>query len=126
MPAARFQHDVLGNVQADGATHLAHPARVRIDPVVWDVRDARMVDLHAACVRMVRADYCGDGTPHTRNGTKINFWDNSGVLADDPWPGMRFEAAWSPQGAVCVARTRLPEVAKGLLPPGRTLWLRSA
>jgi hypothetical protein len=71
-----------------------------------------MVDLHAACVRMVRADYCGDGKPHTRNGTRISLWDRRGILpAGDPWPGLGFEAAWSPEGAVCVARTRLPEVA---------------
>ena len=73
---------------------------------------AAMVDLHAACVRMVRADYCGDGTPHTRNGTRISLWDRRGILAaGDPWPGLSFEAAWSPEGAVCIARTRIPDVA---------------
>ncbi|MFO1060916.1 MAG: ADYC domain-containing protein [Dongiaceae bacterium] len=70
-----------------------------------------MVALHAACTHMVRADYCGDGRPHTRNGTRINYYDHGGVIVDDPWPGMSFEAAWTPQGAACVARTRIPAVA---------------
>ena len=69
-------------------------------------------DLHWACTRMARADYCGDGTPHTRNGTSINNWDRL------PYPGpiqkhgllsplgMLFEAGWNTGGAVCVSRAR--------------------
>ena len=72
---------------------------------------AAMVDLHAACVHMVRADYCGDGTPHTRNGTPIDIYDHVGIQQDEPKPGMTFEAAWGPKGAVCVAHTRIPAVA---------------
>ena len=67
---------------------------------------------HAACVQMVRADYCGDGTPHTRDGTAIDLYDDVGIQAaatrDDP--EFAFEAGWGPQGAVCVARTRWPEL----------------
>jgi ADYC domain len=33
-------------------------------------------ELHRACVRMVRADYCGDGIPHTKDGTLINLYDH--------------------------------------------------
>jgi hypothetical protein len=67
---------------------------------------------HAACVNMVRANYCGDrGT--TRDGMTIDYWDNAGVnLAEEDKArelGLRFEAAWGPQGAVCVAHTRVPE-----------------
>jgi len=63
-----------------------------------------LADLHAACVRMFHADYCGDGRPHTREGTLIDFWDGVGVQkraqpADAPEV---FEAAWSPAGAVYV------------------------
>jgi len=30
---------------------------------------------HQACTRMMRADYCGDGRPHTREGTPIYIDD---------------------------------------------------
>jgi len=71
---------------------------------------------HAACVHMVRADYCGDGTPHTRNGIRIDLWDHIG-LRPDPEPGTahqpgdpEFEAGWTPRGAVCVNHTRQPDL----------------
>jgi hypothetical protein len=67
-----------------------------------------MADYHAACVRMVRADYCGDGQPNTEDGTIIDMYDRIGVQQPDMLPGQSFEAAWGPDGAVCVARTRKP------------------
>jgi hypothetical protein len=67
-----------------------------------------MADYHAACVRMVRADYCGDGKPNTEDGTIIDMYDRVGVQQPDMLPGQSFEAAWGPDGAVCVARTRKP------------------
>jgi hypothetical protein len=56
---------------------------------------------HAACIRMVRADYCGDGRPHTVDGTWIDIWDGLGIQTRDQRPGHPevFEAAWSPTGA---------------------------
>lgn len=63
-----------------------------------------------ACVRLVRADYCGDGIGHTRDGTLIDIFDTIGIERDEPTPGMSFEAAWGPDGAVCVRRARLPDV----------------
>ena len=55
--------------------------------------------LFASCVRAVRADYCGDGVPHTalRNGTTINVYDNLNVVARRTLPrsvepGGRLEA----------------------------------
>lgn len=69
-----------------------------------------MAAYYQACVRMVRADYCGDGVGHTRNGTPIDLFDRIGIQADEPAPGMTLEAAWGPDGAVCVNHTRLPEV----------------
>lgn len=65
-------------------------------------------DVHAACVRMVRADYGGDGTTHTRDGTLIAFCDRIGIHpceGDEP-----IEAAWTPEGASCVAYPRVPEL----------------
>jgi hypothetical protein len=60
-----------------------------------------------ACIRMVRADYCGDDEPHTRDGTIIDMYDKLGIQKDEPTAGMEFEAAWAPHGAVCVRRTRI-------------------
>jgi hypothetical protein len=63
--------------------------------------------LHQACTRMMRADYCGDSAPHTRDGTPINIWDNFGVqepeAADGNW---KRDAEWSPDGAVCIKSFR--------------------
>jgi hypothetical protein len=56
---------------------------------------------HAACMHMVRADYCGDGRPHTVDGTWIDIWDDIGIQTRDQRDGHPevFEAAWSPGGA---------------------------
>jgi hypothetical protein len=68
--------------------------------------------MHQSCTRMARADYCGDGTSHTREGTWINIWDTlpapgpiqrHGLL---PPLGMVFEAGWNTGGAVCLSRAR--------------------
>ena len=66
-------------------------------------------DHHQACVRMMRADYCGDGQSFTRDGTLIDLYDRLGLQKDEPAPGMRFEAGWGKDGAICVARVRIPE-----------------
>jgi hypothetical protein len=70
-----------------------------------------MEPYHQACVRMVRADYCGDGKAHTRDGTAIDPFDRQGIQTPDRLPDMRFEAAWGPGGATCIARPRLPDLA---------------
>lgn len=77
---------------------------------------------HAACVRMVRADYCGDGTSWTRDGVPINLYDNLGINTDDAlWT---VDAAWSPAGALCIGETHRdyqpgePECLEELLDSG--------
>ena len=56
-------------------------------------------DHQHACVRMLRADYCGDGVSHTVNGTQINLYDNAGVQADtESW---LIDGEWGPDGALC-------------------------
>ncbi len=76
----------------------------------WEKRDGvPMRDLHRACMHMLRADYGGDDRPTTRNGIKINLYDRFGIQSVDPAPGMRFEAAWGPDGAVCVAHPRIAD-----------------
>jgi ADYC domain-containing protein len=65
---------------------------------------------YRACVRLVRADYGGDGVGHTRNGTPIDLFDRIGIQEDETAPDMTLEAAFGPEGAVCVAHTRLSDV----------------
>ena len=69
-----------------------------------------MLDLYRTCMRMARADYCGDGIGGTRNGTKIDLYDVAGINKPETEKVMPFEAAWGPQGAICVRHTRLPDV----------------
>ena len=71
---------------------------------------AALADYHAACVRAVRADYCG-GHGTTRDGQPIDIYDALGIQRRDttrPAEALPFEAAFSPSGAVCVAHTRVP------------------
>ena len=68
-----------------------------------------MQDWFNSCVRMMRGDYCGDGRPFTRDGTLIDIYDRIGVQASDD-PSISFEAAWGPDGAICVAHTRVPDI----------------
>jgi hypothetical protein len=78
---------------------------------------------HQACTRMARADYCGNGTSHTREGTGIWIYDNLGIArrpstSPSEFKGLdryppppdqpTFEAAW-PIGdgpAGCLGRLR--------------------
>ncbi|HSS02560.1 MAG TPA: ADYC domain-containing protein [Kofleriaceae bacterium] len=54
----------------------------------------------ATCVRLLRGDFCGTGTPYTVDGTTLNLFDNVGVQADtEVWYP---EAEWTPNGARCV------------------------
>ena len=65
-----------------------------------------MWDYHQACTRMMRADYCGDGKAHTRDGTPIEIIDRLGSR-EEPGTDLVFEAGWTPEGASCVAKPRL-------------------
>ncbi|MBP6849777.1 MAG: hypothetical protein KA201_38820, partial [Kofleriaceae bacterium] len=58
-----------------------------------------------ACVRMVRADYCGDGIAHTSDGTPIEATDVAGLNAPltSAWG---FEAEWGATGAICASQLR--------------------
>ncbi len=62
-----------------------------------------------ACVRLVRADYSGDGKGTTRNGQPIDIYDFLGVQKKADDPSHDFEAGWSSQGAVCVRHVRVKE-----------------
>ncbi|HEY9826797.1 MAG TPA: ADYC domain-containing protein [Stenomitos sp.] len=76
----------------------------------WKTLHGRSLrDFHQACTRMVRADYCGNGVAHTRNGTEIDIYDPLGIQKQVNNSGMVFEAAWGAEGAVAISRTRFPE-----------------
>ncbi|WP_299391607.1 ADYC domain-containing protein [Pelagibius sp.] len=64
---------------------------------------------HQACTRAMRADYCGDGTSHTRDGTPIRIGDRLGLLDAAEAPDAVFEGLWGPDGALCLARPRLAD-----------------
>ncbi len=60
---------------------------------------------HQACTRLMRADFCGDGTSWTQDGTMVSVHDGIGIRADqDSWS---LEAEWDENGARCAARDRI-------------------
>jgi hypothetical protein len=96
-------------IDETGQVQLVCSSGAIVKCVRWGYPPA-MRALHDACVRMVRADYGGNGATATRDGTRIAFCDRSGVhpCTGD---GRIIEAAWSPTGATCVAHPRIPELA---------------
>jgi len=63
-----------------------------------------------ACLRLARADHCGDGVTGTSEGNLIDIYDRVGVQAPEVDPGeLRFEAGWDGQGAVCVHHPRIAD-----------------
>ena len=109
-------HDVAGKLTfACWNGVVAKCARWGYQP--WATRNGRsLADVHQACTRMARADYCGNGKTHTKEKTDIEYYDSDGALgisarmtrAVSGWDPARasFEAAWAPDGASCLARTR--------------------
>ncbi|WP_437320151.1 ADYC domain-containing protein [Sorangium sp. So ce385] len=68
---------------------------------------APLGDHHQACVRAHRADYCGDGSPHTTSGHLINIFDDLGIQPDtEAW---LLESEWDTDGARCLSRPRMTE-----------------
>jgi hypothetical protein len=68
-----------------------------------------LLPYYQACVRLVRADYAGDGRGTTRNGQPIDLYDDLGVQA--PAGAYAFEAGFAPEGATCVRHVRVKENA---------------
>ncbi len=112
--------DILGRqaalavAEADGAirftcTSGAEAKCALLGYVPWDEAGPYpMRALHRACVHLMRADYGGDGRPATRDGALVHVFDRFGIRPLRKDTGMLFEAAWSQEGAVCVARVRNP------------------
>jgi len=66
-----------------------------------------------SCTRMVTADYCGDGTPHTVTGRPIEVYDyfspTVNDLSPDPVADM-FESEWTPDGANSIGTCRVNDL----------------
>jgi hypothetical protein len=77
----------------------------RCDEQGQNCAEVSLADYHQACTRMARNDYCGDGTPHTVNGTPIDVYDRLSPNIQSPvsagHPAWGVEAEWGPDGAVC-------------------------
>lgn len=86
----------------------------------WEVKNGVPLEQHhQACTRMARADYCGNGTSYTVEGTKVDIYDVVPVLTRNPSLLSLFESSWTPDGAYCIARERWLSLT-GLLPPNCT------
>jgi hypothetical protein len=69
-----------------------------------------------ATLKMITADYCGDGTSYTENGTPL-LWENlSGSVDLEAAPG-EIEAVWTSAGALCLDASRIPGVDVGCALP---------
>jgi hypothetical protein len=66
----------------------------------WEsVNGVSLADYHQTCTRMIRADFCGNGTSYTVNGNWVNLYDSVSVQLDTETWGK--EAQWNAQGATC-------------------------
>jgi hypothetical protein len=74
-----------------------------------DASPPSYLTLYNACLRMMRADYGGDGVGTTRNGMRIDLYDARGIGLPASDPHMAFEAGWTDAGAVCVNHPRVVE-----------------
>jgi len=86
----------LGYKPWSGVTECASPGMCKEIPGAL---------LHQTCTRMLRADYCGDGVPHTQDGTPVDVWDEFGIQ-EAAVTDFAFEAEWTPMGARCIEHTR--------------------
>jgi hypothetical protein len=57
-----------------------------------------------ACLRAVRADYCGEGVTHTVDGTQIDLYGVTEKHSSNP-PYL-LEATWNERGALCIIHAR--------------------
>ena len=74
--------------------------------------------IHESCVRMVRADYCGDGVDHTMDGMDLDVYDAPGVIHETPYGPdgastvpYGHEAEWTPKGARCLSQLLMTRIA---------------
>ncbi len=106
---------------ADGLTWACRGAALA-KAVEWGYRpwvSSAMEDAHEAAVRMIRADYCGDGVTHTTNGNPIDVSDKWAIQTPDTtW---QVEAKWGPNGAVCLNTPRKLQWPRSSIPCAASL-----
>ena len=80
------------------------------DPAVQDYSGEDLARYHDACMRAKPADYCGDRTPHTEDGTPVDFYDDLDIQeSETSW---EIEAMWGENGAICLNQPRKLEYTK--------------
>jgi hypothetical protein len=79
--------------------------------------DVGLQPLHQACTRAARADYCGDGASHTRDGTLVDMFDVYGFNVREDVPGFAEESTFDEHGALSVSVPRWP-----MATPTETGW----
>lgn len=71
----------------------------------YDCEWVSLAPYHQACTRMLRADFCGDGTSYTEENIMVALYDSLGIRVDtEEW---NEEAEWDEDGAICSAAPRL-------------------
>lgn len=110
-PDGRRQGFPLGNSPAgldftctSGA--VGHCVRLGYWPWTKGPGGKPMEPVHAACSRLVRADYGGDDEVNARRELAVDIADALGIRSFGADAGLAFEAGWSPEGAVCVHHLR--------------------
>lgn len=77
--------------------------------------DPATVDQRQATIKMITADYCGDGTSYTAQGTPL-LWQNAGGWVDiyplGQNPAPLIEAEWTSSGATCLSNPRHVDIAE--------------
>src|SRR4051812_4641883 len=98
-------YDSSGPVFTPACRHYAAAKCVEMGYQPWVTSPAPLEPYFQTCTRVLRADYCGDGTSFTVDGTLIDIYDRLGVQTDtESWMG---EAEWGPNGALCMAPQQL-------------------
>lgn len=69
-----------------------------------------LADHHQACTRLIRADYCGNGTSYTQNGTLIEVYDDLSPNINSNTMSWDLEGQWNPDGARCIGDARHAEL----------------
>jgi hypothetical protein len=91
----------------DDADHFTFACReaplatcVELGYAPWRIeRGVDLRDHHAACVRMLRADYCGDGSSWRDAPATLEVADALPIQTADQ--GWAYDATWSARGATC-------------------------
>lgn len=64
-----------------------------------------------ATLKMITADYCGDGVSYTDDGTPLRWENQAGTVSpEEQWLAAGVEAVWGPEGALCLDTPRLADL----------------